>query len=97
MANMANTDTGGKFQRSAQFMFGRCLKTWFVSRLAPHENEFATSINTSFTMVGNSADSPEPLLRPLPATGLDAEILDVSDPDLGYYAEKFPYKLPQEQ
>jgi hypothetical protein len=25
-------------------MFGRCLKTRFVSRLAPHENEFATSI-----------------------------------------------------
>jgi hypothetical protein len=31
----------------------------------------------SFTPVGNSADSPEPLLRPSPATGHAAEILDV--------------------
>jgi hypothetical protein len=33
-----------RIQKSAQFMFGRCLKTRFVSRLAPRENEFATSI-----------------------------------------------------
>jgi len=32
------------------------------------------------TPVGNSADSPEPLLRPSPAIGHDAEILDVYDP-----------------
>jgi hypothetical protein len=32
---------------------------------------------TSFISVGNSADSPEPSLRPLPATGHAAEILDV--------------------
>ena len=31
---------------------------------------------TSFTSVGSSADSPELILRPLPATGYDAEILD---------------------
>jgi hypothetical protein len=27
--------------------------------------------------------------------GHDAEILGVYDPDLGYYAEKCPYKQPQ--
>jgi hypothetical protein len=32
---------------------------------------------TPLTLVGNSADSPEPLLRPSPATGHEAEILDV--------------------
>jgi hypothetical protein len=32
---------------------------------------------TSFTSVGSSADSPEPLLRPWPATGHDAEKLEV--------------------
>jgi hypothetical protein len=47
-----------------------------------------------FTSVGNSADSPEPLLKPSPATGHVAEILGVYDPDLGYYAAKFPYKPP---
>jgi hypothetical protein len=31
----------------------------------------------SFTRVGNSADSPEPPLRPLPVTGHATEILDV--------------------
>ena len=49
----------------------------------------------SFTSVGNSADSPGPPLRPSPAPGHAAEILDVYDPYLGYYAEKFPYKPPQ--
>jgi len=34
-------------------------------------------VKASFTPVGNSADSPEPPLRPLPATGHAAEILDV--------------------
>jgi hypothetical protein len=46
--------------------------------------------NTSLTLVGNSADSPAPPLRPSPATGHAAEILDVSDPSLGYYAETWP-------
>jgi hypothetical protein len=32
---------------------------------------------TLFTSVGNSADSPEPLLRPSPATGRDADMLEV--------------------
>jgi hypothetical protein len=45
----------------------------------------------------SSADSPEPLLRLSPATGHDAEMLEGEDPDLGYYAEKFPYKLPQRE
>jgi hypothetical protein len=45
---------------------------------------------TSFTPVGNSAGSPELFLRPLPATGYAADILDGEDPDLGYNAENFP-------
>jgi hypothetical protein len=45
---------------------------------------------TSFTSVGNSADSLEPLLRWSLATGHATEILDEEDPYLGYYAEKFP-------
>jgi hypothetical protein len=47
---------------------------------------------TSFTLVGNSADSPAPLLRPSPTTGHDAEMLDVEDPDFGYDAEILPYQ-----
>jgi hypothetical protein len=43
----------------------------------PGISEFATSIKTFFTLVGNSADSPEPILRPSPATGHDAEKLEV--------------------
>jgi hypothetical protein len=54
-------------------------------------------VTTPFTLVGNSADSPAPPLRPSPATGHAAEILDVEDPYLGYDAEKFPYKPPQWQ
>jgi len=48
--------------------------------------------NTALTLVGNSADSVEPLFRPSPGTGHKAEILDVEDPYLDYDAEKFPYK-----
>ena len=51
---------------------------------------------TSFTLVGNSGDSPAPLLRPSPATGHVAEILNASDPDLGYDAAKWPYQQPQQ-
>jgi hypothetical protein len=43
-------------------------------------------------LVGNAADSPEPLLRLSPATGHAADILDVYDPDLGDDAAKFPYQ-----
>jgi hypothetical protein len=53
----------------------------------------ANMATTLFTSVGNSADSPEPLLRPSPATGRDADMLDVQDQDLGYDAEKFPYNI----
>jgi hypothetical protein len=49
---------------------------------------------TPFTSVGSSADSPESFLGPSPATDYDAETLDVSDPDLGYDAEQFPYQQP---
>jgi hypothetical protein len=37
----------------------------------------ANMARTSFTSVGSEADSPEPILRPLPATGYDAKILGV--------------------
>jgi hypothetical protein len=35
---------------------------------------------TSFTYLGSEAGSPEPLLRLSPATGREADMLDVSDP-----------------
>jgi hypothetical protein len=43
----------------------------------------ANMATTPLTSVGNSADSPEPILRPSPATGPEADMLDVEDPDLG--------------
>jgi hypothetical protein len=43
----------------------------------------------------NATDAPEPLLRRSPATDHEADILEGSDPDLGYDAENFPYKQPQ--
>jgi hypothetical protein len=60
-------------------------------------SDFAISIKSdeepaSLTRVGHAADSPESLLRPSPATGHAAEILDVYDPYLGYDAAKFPYQ-----
>jgi len=39
--------------------------------------DLTNSVKTSLTSVGSSADSPEPFLRPSPATGHDAEMLDV--------------------
>jgi hypothetical protein len=50
---------------------------------------------TSFTSVGNCADSPEPILRLLPIMGYAANILGVSDPYLGYDAGDFPHQRPQ--
>ena len=58
----------------------------------PRKAVYSNMAMTSFTSVGNSADSPEPPLRPLPATGHVAEILDICDLDLGYDAAKFPYQ-----
>ena|SRR5882724_4945344 len=52
---------------------------------------------TSLTLVGHSAGSPAPLLRPLPATGQDAEILGVEDPYVGYDAETCPSQQPPRQ
>jgi hypothetical protein len=75
---------------------------WLCSRGPVHEQrgvaylhieEWMTHMaRTSFTPVGNSADSPELFLRPLPATGYAAEMLDGEDPKWGYDAEKFPYQ-----
>jgi hypothetical protein len=51
---------------------------------------------TSLTSVGSEADSPEPFLRPSRATGHDAEMREVDDPEFGYDAEIFPYTLPHQ-
>ena len=50
---------------------------------------------TSLTSVGSDAGSPKLIRGPSPATGHEADILDINDPDLGYDAEKFPYKQSQ--
>jgi len=42
---------------------------------------------TALPLVRTSADSSEPILRPLPAMTHNAKILDAYDPDLGYDAE----------
>src|SRR5262245_57591433 len=52
---------------------------------------------TSVTPMGNSADSPNPLLRPLPAMSHDAAILDAYNPYLGYDAENFPYQQTERE
>jgi hypothetical protein len=57
--------------------------------------DLTNRLTTSFTLMGNSADSPEPLLRPSPTTSHDADMRDVEDPDLGYDAETCPYQPPQ--
>lgn len=45
---------------------------------------------TSLTSVGNSAGSPDLIVRPSPATGHEADMLGVEDSDLVYDAETFP-------
>jgi hypothetical protein len=50
----------------------------------------ANMATTFFTLVGNSADSPAPLLRPSPATSHDAEMGEVEGLDLGYDADTCP-------
>jgi hypothetical protein len=52
-------------------------------------------VKASFTSVGNSADLPTPLLRLSPATGHVTDILDLSDPGLGYDANTCPSRLHQ--
>jgi hypothetical protein len=69
-----------------------CLVTRTPLALEIRHQDLTNRVKTSFTSVGNSADSPEPLLRPAPATGHDAETLEVYDPDLGYDAQNFPDK-----
>jgi hypothetical protein len=38
--------------------------------------DLTNRVTTSFTLVGNSAGLPAPILRPSPATGHDADILE---------------------
>jgi hypothetical protein len=61
----------------------------------PRVFDLPNRVTTSFMSVGNSADSPAPLLRPSPATGHEADMRDVSDPDVGDDAETFPSQQPQ--
>jgi hypothetical protein len=61
--------------------------------IAPRD--LTNRVTTWCTSVGNSADSPEPILRPSPATGHDAEILDAYDAYVGYDAEICPYQPPR--
>ena len=49
----------------------------------------------ALTAVGSDAGSPAPIRRPSPATGHEADMLDVSDPSWGYDAETCPYQPPQ--
>ena len=44
-------------------------------------------VTTSLTPVGKCADAPEPLLRPSPAAGHAANILNAEDPSMGYDTE----------
>jgi hypothetical protein len=62
---------------------------------AASEHTVRTDTATApLTLVGSSADAPAPLLRPSPATGYEAEILDVYDPSLGYDTEHILSKQP---
>jgi hypothetical protein len=81
------------------------LVTSVCQTASSRHNDFASSITfgecqvraprmatPSFAPVGNGADSTEPGLSRSPATGHDAEILDVNNAYLGYHAENFPYQ-----
>ena len=56
-------------------------RAWLTT---PLRSSLVSMATTAFTLVGHDADLPEPILRPSPATGHDAAMLDVYDPDLGY-------------
>jgi hypothetical protein len=43
----------------------------------PPLSDLPNRVKTSFTSVGNSADSPQPNLRPVPAMGYEAKMLEV--------------------
>ena len=49
---------------------------------------------TSLTSVGGNAGSPEPIRGRSPASGHEAEILDVYHPFLGYGAKNFQISSP---
>jgi hypothetical protein len=52
---------------------------------------------TSLVLVRTSAGSSQSILRLLPATGHDSEILDTDNPDLGYDAENSPYQQTERE
>jgi hypothetical protein len=39
--------------------------------------ELTNRVTTPLTSAGNAADAPEPILNPSPATGYDADMLEV--------------------
>jgi hypothetical protein len=52
------------------------MPSW--SKIGPmRRTRYHTLVRTSLTPVGNSADSPQPILRPSPVTGLDLNIFGV--------------------
>jgi hypothetical protein len=55
----------------------------------------ASMATISLTPVGHGADVPEPILRPSPATGHEADILDAEDPCVGYDADTVPSQQAQ--
>jgi hypothetical protein len=65
-------------------------RTFLALEMVLHD--FTSRVTTSLTSVGNSAGSPEPIVRPSLATGHDAEILDLYDPHVGYDADTCPYQ-----
>ena len=99
---IVDTDVNGLFCENS-FLLPCMARTMPPNRviisvtLVDHELDRGcpTMAKTSFMLVGNEAGSPEPFLRPLPATGDDANILGVYDPSLGYNAEDCPYQRPQ--
>jgi hypothetical protein len=46
-------------------------------------------VTTLYALVGNSADSPDPILRPSAIIGHDAKIRSLSPTYLGYDTQKF--------
>jgi hypothetical protein len=58
---------------------------------------YSTESRPPLTLVGDSADSPEPIPRPSPATGHEADIVEVEDPSLGYDADILPSQQPSRQ
>jgi hypothetical protein len=85
---LAKASGAGAFPRLTKPNFARRTRNGEIlgARVMPYVASMAT---ISLTPVGHGADVPQPLLRPSPATGHEAEISDVDDPGVGYDTENF--------